>query len=587
MADRVKIPRLLQALPLRRGFRVARLALAVFFGLSGSVWVGGQGLARDGGAVAAGSVGSDSTSSDFNGDGFSDLATGTPFEDVGLVTDAGGVNVLYGSGDGLQATVPADQFWTQDSPDVEDEAEGQDGFGWALATGDFNGDGFDDLAVGAPKEDLGPAVWAGAVHVLYGSLGGLQVAFPEDQLWTQDSTDVEDDVEGSDRFGRALATSDFNGDGFSDLAVGETFEHVDIADDAGAVNVLYGSAGGLQATVPADQFWNQDTTDVEDRVEAEDRFGWSLTTGDFNGDGFGDLAIGSPFEGLPGVRKAGAANVLYGSAEGLQVIFPEDQLWTQDSPGVDGSAQSTDRLGWFLGSGDYNGDGFDDLAMGVPFEDLPAAPSAGVVNVLYGSAAGLQATSPKDQLVAQDGLDVEDVAETHDWYGWSLASADFGGDGFDDLAVGIRLENVEAILNAGAVNVLYGTAGGLQAISPDDQLWTQDSPDVENLAEEGDEFGWSLVARDFNADGFADLAVGVLLENVGKTDAGAVNLLYGSAGGLQATSPEDQLWTQDSPDVEDVVEQGDQFGFTFSVGAQCVPPCHSQPILEGAGRGTR
>jgi hypothetical protein len=560
----------------------------VFFGLSGPVWVGGHGFARDGGAAAAGSAGGDSISSDFNGDGFSDLATGTPFEDVGLVTDAGGVNVLYGSGDGLQATVPADQFWTQDTPDVEDQVEGQDGFGWALATGDFNGDGFDDLAVGAPKEDLGRAVWAGAVHVLYGSLGGLQVAFPEDQLWTQDSADVEDEAEGSDRFGRALATSDFNGDGFADLAIGETFEHVNTEENAGAVNVLYGSAGGLQATSPADQFWHQSSEDVEDRVEAEDRFGWSLTAADFNGDGFGDLAIGVPFEGLVGVGKAGGANVLYGSTGGLQATFPEDQFWTQDSPGVDGAAEWTDRLGWFLGSGDFNGDGFLDLTMGVPFEGLPAIPGIGVVNVLYGSAGGLQVVSPADQLWSQDSPDVEDEGETHDWYGWSLASADFGGDGFDDLAIGIRLENVNDAINAGGVSVLYGSALGLQAISPDDQVWTQDGPDVEDVAEERDEFGWAIAAADFNADGFADLAAGVLLEDVARVDnAGALNVLYGSSGGLQVLSPEDQFWTQDSPDVEDVSEESDRFGFTFGVGAQCVPRCHAPSILEAVAREAR
>ena len=86
--------------------------------------------------------------SDFNGDGFADLAIGAPYEDVGSLTDAGAVNVLYGSGGGLQATSPDDQFWTQNSPSVRGTAKYNDQFGKSVAAGDFNHDGFADLAIG-------------------------------------------------------------------------------------------------------------------------------------------------------------------------------------------------------------------------------------------------------------------------------------------------------------------------------------------------------------------------------------------------------------------------------------------------------
>src|SRR5919197_316629 len=135
---------------------------------------------------------------------------------------------------------------------------------------DFNGDGFADLAVGVPREDVGAVVDAGAVQVLYGSPSGLTRI---DQFWTQDATG-SDPAEAGDEFGSAVATGDFNGDGFTDLAVGVPLEDVGATLDAGAVNVLYGSPTGLTAT--GDQFWTQDSTGVADSAEAGDEFGLSL-----------------------------------------------------------------------------------------------------------------------------------------------------------------------------------------------------------------------------------------------------------------------------------------------------------------------
>ena len=225
---------------------------------------------------------------DFNGDGRDDLAIGVPGENEG----AGAVNVIYGSSNGLSATSPRDdQFWTQSSPDVNDDPQSDDAFGSSLASGDFNGDGKDDLAIGVPDEDLGSISDVGAVEVIYGSSSGLSASSPRtDQFWTQDSADVNDGKEVNDNFGSSLSPGDFNGDGRDDLAIGVPGEN----DNAGAVNVLYGSPSGLSATSPrSDQFWTQSTTDVNDVSEVEDHFGSSLTSGDFNGDGRDDLSYRS------------------------------------------------------------------------------------------------------------------------------------------------------------------------------------------------------------------------------------------------------------------------------------------------------
>jgi hypothetical protein len=500
---------------------------------------------------------------DFNGDGFADLGVAVPQEDVNGQTNAGAVHVLYGSSGGLQADAPDDQVWHQDVTGVEDSAEQSDHFGWAVAAADFNGDDLADLAIGVYQENVGSIVDAGAINVLYGSAAGLQVSSPPDQHWNQDSPGVGSRAEPNDNFGRSLGIGDFNGDGFADLAVGVPSQDVGTRTDAGAINVLYGSPTGLQAESPDDQIWWQNAAGVGDVSEQRDQFGWSLAGGDFNGDGFADLVVGVNLEDVGAVADAGAAAVLYGGPGGLQATAPDDQLWTQNSAGVLDTAETGDSLGLSVAAGDFNGDGFEDLVIGILTEDVAAIRDAGAAAVLYGSSAGLQANAPGDQLWTQDASGVEETAEAGDQFSHALAPADYNGDGFADLGIGVHHEDLGATTEAGLAHVLYGSAGGLQANTPADQLWHQDIDGVEDTAETFDAFALALGAGDYDGDGFADLVVGVRDEGVGAaSDAGAVNALYGSAAGIQSAG--DQLWHEDVAGVEEVAEAEDEFGWKLT-----------------------
>jgi hypothetical protein len=509
---------------------------------------------------------------DFNGDGYADLAVGAPLEDVGATADAGAVHVLYGGATGLQAESPDDQFLTQDGADTGDPSEAGDQFGYAVASGDFNGDGYGDLAVGVPFEDVGSIVDAGAVTVLYGSSAGLQGSVRAAQTWSQDSAKVDDTAETGDLFGQALASGDFNADGFADLAAGAPRENVGAITDAGAAAIVYGSADGLQADSPADQGWTQNSSSVQDAAESGDEFGYAVASGDFDADGYDDLVIGVHFEDM-GARDTGTTHVLYGSGAGVQAVAPNDQRWTQGRDSVEDVAEANDRFGHSLAGGDFNGDGFADLVVGVPFEDVgsdPRVSNAGAVNALYGSADGLQATSPDDQYWNQDTSGVIGLAESPDQLGYSVAAGDFDGDGYDDLAAGVRYEDggPETVPRSGAVNILYGSAAGIQAARDwhlDQDGQDADGNQVEDVTDQDDWFGWSVAVYDFNGDGLGDLAAGAIGEEEGASPgSGAVHALYSSPIGLQAGSPDDRLWSQEDPGMADPAEPGDQFGFALA-----------------------
>ena len=166
------------------------------------------------------------------------------------------------------------------------------------ATGDFNGDGYEDGVIGSPREEMVE------IHYGGGGSGGHEIvsavalrALSDTETWSQDSPGILGKTEAGDGFGETLAVGDFNGDGYDDLAIGSPSEDIgNWKTQAGAVNIIYGSSDGL--TSKGNQIWHQDSVGIAGSSEAGDLFGNSLVAGDFNGDGCDDLAIGVPHEKL-------------------------------------------------------------------------------------------------------------------------------------------------------------------------------------------------------------------------------------------------------------------------------------------------
>lgn len=283
-------------------------------------------------------------SGDFNGDGIDDLAISAmeaAYEDFGA--NVGWIYVANGSSEGL-----GDSYFIDQNPAGANEAE--DRFGASLAVGDFNHDGIDDLAVGAPGEDFqdsGPD--AGVVFIFSGGITGLGQPYivSQDPLGANESGDL---------FGSDLTAGDFNGDGIDDLAIGAMeAAYEDFGANVGWIYVAHGSSDGLGDSHFVDQ------TPAGDN-EADDMFGTSLSAGDFNGDGFADLAAGAPGEDYRGSGpSSGVTFVFTGSPKGVG-----DPFFIHQEPF--GKNESGDHFGSSLAVGDFNGDGFDELAIGAPNE---------------------------------------------------------------------------------------------------------------------------------------------------------------------------------------------------------------------------
>ncbi|HZZ27006.1 MAG TPA: hypothetical protein VFE46_03285 [Pirellulales bacterium] len=428
-------------------------------------------------------------------------------------------------------------------------------------SGDFNGDGFADLAIGAPGRTIGAAKGTGAVTVLYGtSTSGLSTA--GNQLWDLARSGMAGSAQSNDQYGAAIAVGDFNGDGYTDLAIGAPGRTVAGAAGAGAVNIIYGSATGL--TVAGNQLWTEINAIPGTLIQANSAFGTKLTTGDFNGDGYVDLAISAPFLKVGTVKNAGGVYVLYGSAAGL--THGSTQFVSQGTGGILGTPMANSEFGKALTAGDFNEDGIADLAVGTPNYVKGSAQQAGAVNVIYGTSSGL--SSAGNQLWTQFpvvntvGTFVQGNPGAGALFGWSLTTGDFNNDGVTDLAVGAPGEIV-GVVKAGSVNIIYGATDGSGLISKGNQLITRKA--LGSTSANGDEFGFALAAGNFNGQPGDDLAIGAPLAEVGSVqDAGLVAVVSGSTKGLVLTGV--TFISQGTAGFGDAAKKGDNFGATLAAG---------------------
>ncbi len=393
----------------------------------------------------------------------------------------------------------------------------------ALPQADVNGDGVADLVLSTgarltysgdtslPPHDLG-----GSVLVMPG--GATPPGAPS-ALVNQNTAGVGLGMEASDKFGAALATGDFNRDGLADVAIGNPGESVGGLANAGTVSVLYGqrTAPYLRALPGALGTINQDTADVPGVMEAGDLFGASLATGDFNGDGYADLGIGSPGEAIETKARAGAVWILYGSGTGLTA--KNAIAFNQDDPDLAGASEAGDLMGWALAAGDVTGDKRDDLAVVSSGEVITGTANAwGSVHLLHGSASGLSAK-------ASSYVSVGNAATDGKWRGAVIGR--FHGGANADLVIQADRRRGGPAGSGALVSVRGGNAGLTTAV----EVIDQSGDAIPGSPEANDYFGGSLAVGDLDGDTVDDLAVGIPKED---NRTGALCLLRGGAAGLSS-----------------------------------------------------
>ncbi|MFL7790658.1 MAG: Calx-beta domain-containing protein [Anaerolineae bacterium] len=431
---------------------------------------------------------------DVNGDGYADVIVGACFYSNGQYRE-GRAYVYYGRLD----VASLSPNWIADGNQVAAT------FGTTANTaGDVNGDGYDDVLVGASNYDGGEA-GEGRGFLYYGSASGLSTS----PAWT-----FESDQAGAGFGSGGGSAGDVNGDGYADVVIAAN-SYTGVYTASGRVYVFYGSASGL-GLVPD---WTVDGD------QADLRLGISVgTAGDVNDDGYDDVIVATTEYGN-GEAYEGVAYVYYGSAAGLSAT----PGWTVESN------QAGARLGISAGTaGDVNGDGYDDVIVGAYWYDNDQSDE-GRVFVYYGSASGLACGGgcPADADAVADWSAESNQGDSR--FGWAVGTAgDVNGDGYDDVLIGAFWYDNDQV-NDGRAFVYHGSVTGLACgagcpVGPGDADWMVEG----DQSDVGFAYGLSNVG-DVNGDGFDDVAIGAPWYNSGQTDEGKVFIYFGWSSGLNTT----------------------------------------------------
>ncbi|WP_170359893.1 FG-GAP repeat protein [Ruegeria arenilitoris] len=478
-----------------------------------------------------------SSAGDVNGDGFDDIILGTPRSDANGV-NAGGAYVVFGAGSGLTDIDLANLSPSQGYKILgigPDDYAGQS----VSSAGDINGDGFDDVILGAPGNFSYTANFSGA-YVVYGKASG----FSDIDLGTLSASDGfsilgENSALAGPPYGLGAVVADagdVNGDGIDDFLVNYPASAAG-GSYAGETYVLYGKTSGF-TDIDVSNLSAADGFTIEGANSVDYSGFRSSSAGDINGDGFDDLIIGGGFSN----NFDGGAHVIFGSGTGL----PDIDLGNL-SAGA-GFEISTNQSGIQLGEavagiGDVNGDGIDDIALSAR-SDPSGNLQAGLVYVIYGKTSGFSDIDI-DNLSPADGFTITGQFDgvQGDFIGSSMSAAgDMNGDGIDDFLIG-------TFGGSGNVYVVYGKAGGFS------DLDLTNFDDTDGFIIQGNLAGRIVdLIGDINGDGADD----IIITGSKSTGEGGAFVVYGKPSGpttgddnLTGTNGDDTIKLLGGADVYD------------------------------------
>ena len=481
---------------------------------------------------------------DINGDGIDDLIIGAPYagnlvsNSFGTYNESQGESyVVFGSGGGFDESLDLGEL-NGTNGFVLRGIDDSDISGFSVSgAGDINGDGIDDLIIGAPGAAPDGKSSAGESYVVFGSSGGFDESLDLGELNGTNGFVLRGSVYS------VSGAGDINGDSIDDLIIGVPFAgnptgYYGDNDGRGESYVVFGSGGGFDESLDLGEL---DGTNgfVLRGIDANDASGRSVSgAGDINGDSIDDLIIGASAAGNPtgGTDYRGESYVVFGSSSGF-----DESLDLGELKGTNGFVLSginaNDASGLSVsGAGDINGDGIDDLIIGAPGADPDGKSSAGESYVVFGSSGGFDESLDLGDLNGTNGFVLRGIDDS-DISGFSVSGAgDINGDGIDDLIIGAPSADPDGKSSAGESYVVFGSSGGF-----DESLDLGDLNGTNGFVLRGidayDASGRSVSgAGDINGDGIDDLIIGApSADPEGKNSAGEIYVVFGFVTGFVGT----------------------------------------------------
>ena len=471
-----------------------------------------QSQAGDGGGYSVSSVG------DINGDGIDDFAIGALWAGHNGRSNSGSTYIVYGNEDGFDASIDLSSLNIRDGFRIDGESAYDRSGSSVSSAGDVNGDGYDDIIIGAHQADPNGRD-SGRTYVVFGKDGDFASNIDLSNLTSSAGIRINGESR-NDYSGHSVSSGDVNGDGYDDIIIGAYQADPNGVSYSGSTYVIFGDEDGFASDINLSDIARGDGS-VGFRLDGErasDSSGYSVSAGDVNGDGYDDIIIGVP-SASPNGNDSGSSYVVFGKENGFDATMNLSELDGRDGFRLDGE-RADDNSGRSVSAGDVNGDGYDDVIIGVPGAS-PNGNDSGSSYVVFGKASGFDATIELSAIATGNGsagfrLDGEN---RENGGGYFISSAgDFNGDGYDDIIIGAWDVDWNGG-NSRSNYVVFGKAGGFRGTMNLSDIATGNGRDGFRINGEraNNWSGFSVSsAGDVNHDGYDDIIIG-LYSTIGRS----------------------------------------------------------------------